>query len=134
MMTKKIISHIKLQSGMTLVQAIVLIAIAAIMVILAAPKFLENRKLSQAVSDVGMITDACEKYFKDTGEYCTNLDELKGKYLERIPKNPWGGDYVIDPKRGKIGIPKNAQNVPQKYRFGGIAEISKVYKKGASLW
>lgn len=133
-MTKKIRNHLKLQSGMTLVQVIVLIVIAAVVIILAGPRFLENRRLSQAVSDVEMIADACEDYFKDTGEYCTKLDNLTGKYLEKIPKNPWGGNYVIDPERGKIGIPENDQKVPQKYRLGGIAEISKIYKEGASLW
>ena len=130
------------QAGMTLVQAIVLIVLVAIIVILALPPFLENRKLSQAVSDVEMIADACEDYFKDTGEYCTKLEDLtkldpKGKkYLEKISKNPWGGSYVIDlkGKGGKIGIPKDDQKVPEKYRFGGIAEVSKIYKEGASLW
>ena len=130
----KIRSYLRLQSGMTLVQAFVLILIAAIIVILAAPRYLENRKLSQAVSDVEMIADACEKYLKVTGNHCTKLADLKGKYLEEIPKNPWGGDYVLDSKKGKIGIAQSDQKVPEKYRFGGIAEVSKVYIEGASLW
>jgi len=133
-MTEKIKFYLRLQSGMTLLQAIILIVLLAIIVILAGPQFIENRKLSQAVSDVEMIADACEKYYKDTGKYCTKLEDLKGKYLEEIPKNPWGGDYVIDLQRGKIGIAESDRKVPVKYRFGEIAEISKIYKEGASLW
>lgn len=134
-MTKKIRFYLRQQAGMTLVQAIILVVILAIIAILAVPRFLENRRLSQAVSDVETIADACEKYLEDTGEYCTKLKDLRDEYSEEIPaRNPWGGSYVIDSKRGKIGIPESDQEVPEKYRFGGIAEVSKVYKEGASLW
>ena len=120
---------------MTLLQALILIVISVVIVILALPPFLENRKVSQSVSDVETIVDACEKYFKATGNYCTNLETLKEQqYLEKIPKNPWGGDYVLDPQKGKVGIAENDQKVPEKYRLGGIAEISKIYKEGASWW
>jgi len=154
-------SFLKVQSGMTLIQTIVLIALLAIIIVLVLPPLIEERKVSQAVSDVEMIADACKEYFENNGTYpCEDAEKIENylcedskgenyrceyllevfknkneeKYLDEIPKHPWGGNYVINPKKGKIGIAKEDEKVPEKYRLGGIAEISKVYKKGASWW
>jgi len=129
--------------GMTLIQTLIVFALVIIIAVLAFPKLQENRRVSQGVSDVNQIADACEKFYRHTKQYCTDFDQLisnpnipgwKGKYLDDIPKNPWGGEYVIDVAKFKVGIPQSAPGIPEKYKLGGIAEISKTYKKGASWW
>ena len=129
--------------GMTLIQLLIVSAIVIIIAVLAFPKLRENSRESQAISDVNQISDACEKFYRHTKQYCTDFDQLisnpdidgwKGKYLDDIPKNPWGGEYVIDAEKFKVGIPASDPKVPEKYKLGGIAEISKTYKEGASLW
>ncbi|MFQ6042545.1 MAG: hypothetical protein ACE5PV_16950, partial [Candidatus Poribacteria bacterium] len=89
----------------------------------------------RADNDVAEIAKACEKYRKQEGQYCADFNQLIAKgYLEDIPPNPWGGRYVLKPDAYKVGIPQDDEKTPEKYRLGGIAEISKVYKEGASLW
>jgi len=129
--------------GMTLIQLLIVVALVIIIAVLAFPKLREERRVSQAVSDVNQIADACERFHRHTKQYCTDFDQLisnpningwRGKYLDKIPKNPWGGEYVIVPEKFKVGIPQSAPKVPEKYKLGGIAEISKTYKEGANLW
>ncbi len=124
------------QRGMTLIQVLIILALIIIIAVLAYPKLRQEMYVRQANNDVSQIADACKKYLKRTGKYCMDFNSLiAGGYLENIPSNPWGGSYAIDPKNVyKVGIPSNAPKTPEKYKLGGIAEISKVYKEGASWW
>jgi len=123
------------EHGMTLIQTLIILALIAIIAVLTIPKLREEMFVRQADSDVAEIAEACEKYWKREGQYCTDFNQLISKgYLEKIPPNPWGGRYVLKPEDYKVGIPQDEENIPEKYRLGGIAEISKVYKEGASLW
>ena len=123
------------EHGMTLISMLVLLVLVAIIAVLTVPKLREEMYVRQADNDVAEIAEACEKYWKREGQYCTDFNQLISKgYLEEIPPNPWGGKYVLRPEAYKVGIPQDAEKVPEKYRLGGIAEISKVYKEGASLW
>ena len=123
------------EHGMTLIQTLIILALIAIIAILTIPKLREEMYVRQADNDVAEIAEACEKYWKREGQYCTDFNQLISKgYLEKIPPNPWGGRYVLKPEDYKVGIPQDEENIPEKYRLGGIAEISKVYKEGASLW
>lgn len=128
---------------MTLVELIVLAVIAAIIIALAAPRLIEERKVRHAIHDVQLIAGKCERFYRKFGRFPKSLDELvKTKqseewdlpFLRAIPRNPWGGEYVLDLKRFKVGISEDDESVPPKYRFGGIAEISEVIKEGVSLW
>ena len=122
--------------GMTLIQVLIILALIIIIAVLAYPKLRQEMYVRQADNDVSQIADACKKYLKRTDKYCIDFNLLiAGGYLEDIPSNPWGGSYVIDPKNVyKVGIPSDDPKTPDKYKLGGIAEISKVYKKGASWW
>jgi competence protein ComGC len=121
--------------GMTLVQTIILLALIAIIAVLTIPKLREEIYVRKADSDVVEVAEACKKYWKWEGQYCTDFNQLIVKgYLKEIPNNPWGGKYILKPEKHKVGIPKDEEKVPEKYRFGGIAEISRVYKEGANLW
>jgi type II secretory pathway pseudopilin PulG len=125
---------------MTRIQFLILVAIAFVIVATSLPPWLGARKVSQAVSDVEAIADAVRKYYKHTGEYPKRLDDLvinpgingwKGSYLEAIPQTPWDGNYQLLHESYKICIPANHPGAPEKYRLGGVAEISRVYLEGA---
>lgn len=134
--------NINENSGMTRLQLLILIVIVVVIGVLSFPPWLEYRKVSTADVDVETISIAIKKYVKHTGEYPTSFDVLitdpglegwRGSYLESIPKTPWGGSYVLHQDTYKVGIAKNHSRVPEKYRFGGVAEISRVYHADAHL-
>lgn len=129
-------------SGMTRLQLLILVIIAVVIVALSFRPWQEYRKVSAADIEVETIALAIKKYFKHTGAYPTNLNALikdpgvegwRGNYLESIPKTPWGGNYVLHQNIYKVGIAKNHPRVPEKYRIGGVAEISRVYHADARL-
>ena len=134
--------NVNKNDGMTWLQLLILIIIGVVIVALSFPPWLEYRKVSAADVDVETIAVAIEKYFKHTGVYPISLNALitdpgvegwRGSYLESIPETPWGGNYVLHQDTYKVGIAKNQPRVPEKYRFGGVAEISRVYHGNAHL-
>lgn len=128
--------------GMARLQLLILVAIVIVIGGLCFPPWLEYRKVSTADIDVETIAVAIKKYHRHTGSYPTSLDMLvtdpgiegwRGKYLESIPETPWGGRYVLLQDTYKVGIAKDHRRVPEKYRIGGVAEISRVYHTDARL-
>ena len=126
-------------SGMTRIQLLILIALTALILFTSLPPWLEDRKVSQADSDVETIAGAIRKYFKHTGVYPKKLGDLmanpglpgwKGSYLEEIPETPWGGGYRLLHNAYKVSISADHSRAPAKYRLGGVAEISRVYLEG----
>lgn len=134
--------YINKNRGMTRLQLLILIIIVVVIGALSFPPWQEYRKVSAADIDVESIAAAISKYFKHTGSYPTDLDALvtnpgvegwRGNYLESIPKTPWGGNYVLHQDTYKVGVAKNHPRAPEKYRIGGVAEISRVYHADALL-
>ena len=135
-------------SGMTRTQLLILVGIVFVVAALSLPPYLEfERKVRSADNDVTMIAGAIKKYHKHTNKYPVTLGDLvtnpglegwKGNYLEDIPQTPWGGSYQLLPDIYKVCISADHRRVPEKYRHGGIAEISRVYhqssKEGAKYW
>ena len=122
-------------SGMTRIQLLILAILVIVIIGLSLPPFLKDRKVSQADVDVETIAKAIKKYYKHTGEYPAKLQDLvknpsiegwKSPYLDKVPKTPWNGDYQLIQNSYKIRIAED-NRVPQKYRLGKIAEISRVY-------
>ncbi len=129
-------------SGMTLIQLLILAAILIVVFALSFPPWREYQRVSQADTDVENIAIAIKKYYKHTQRYPITFDELitnsgvdgwRGNYLESIPQTPWGGTYVLQTNAYKVGIPKDHPRVPPKYRLGGISEISRVYHVDARI-
>jgi hypothetical protein len=134
--------NISENSGMTRLQLLILVILFVVIGVFSFPPWLEYRKVSTADIDVETIAVAIKKYVRHTGSYPTGLDSLvadpsiegwRGNYLETIPETPWGGRYVLLQETYKVGIAKDHPRVPEKYRFGGIAEISRVYHADAHL-
>lgn len=134
--------NINKNGGMTRLQLLILIIIVVVIAVLCFPPWLEYRKVGTADIDVETIAVAIKKYHRHTGRYPTGLDALvtdpgiegwRGKYLVSIPETPWGGRYILLQDKYKVGIAKNHPRVPEKYRIGGVAEISRVYHADARL-
>ena len=134
--------NISENSGMTLLQLLILVIVVVVIGVLSFPPWLEYRKVSTADVDVETLVVAINKYFKHTGRYPMSLEALvtdpgvegwRGNYLVSIPETPWGGRYVLLQDVYKVGIAKDHPRVPEKYRVGGIAEISRVYHADARL-
>ena len=134
--------NISEDGGMTRLQLLILIVIVIVIGVLSFPPWLEQRKVGTADIDVETVAVAIKKYYRHTGSYPTSLDALvtdpgvegwRGNYLESVPETPWGGRYVLLPDNYKVGIAKNHPRAPEKYRVGGVAEISRVYHADAHL-
>ena len=135
-------------AGMTLVQLLILVALAILIAALSLPPYLEyDRKVLSADNDVDMIAGVIKKFHRHTNTYPMRQEDLvtnpglegwKGSYLEDLPQTPWGGSYQLLPDIYKVCISADHPRVPEKYKHGGIAEISRVYHKdpeeGAKYW
>jgi general secretion pathway protein G len=112
--------------GFTLVELMVVMAIIALLLALALPRYfkhLESSKETILRQDLAVMRDAIDKYHGDKGRYPESLDELvSARYLRAVPVDPlteqrttWqpvapsegetGGLYDI-----KSGAPGNARD------------------------
>ena len=100
-------------AGFTLIEVLVVVVILGILAALVVPRIMDRpdeAKRVAAKADVGAIVQALKLYRLDNGFYPTTEQGLgalvnrpatnpapgnwkQGGYLERLPKDPWGGDY-----------------------------------------
>jgi general secretion pathway protein G len=103
----------KTARGFTLIEVLVVVAILGILAAIVVPQLMgrpdEARKVA-AKADIGAIVQSLKLYRLDNGFYPSTDQGLaalvqrpttnpvpgnwkQGGYLERLPKDPWGGDY-----------------------------------------
>jgi general secretion pathway protein G len=79
-------------AAFTLIELIVVMAIVAMLVALAAPRYfrsVERSKEAVLRQDLSVMRDAIDKFYSDAGKYPDALDELIAKrYLRKIPADP----------------------------------------------
>ena len=80
------------KNGFTLIELLVVMAIIAILVSIAAPRYFNSvEKSKEAVlkQDLSTMRDAIDKYYSDNDKYPSALDDLvTKKYLRKIPVDP----------------------------------------------
>lgn len=108
-------------SGFTLIELLVTMAIIALLLSLAAPRYfsgIEKAKETVLRENLHQMRYSIDKFYADRGRYPASLDDLvTQKYLRKMPLDP-----VTDSDRSWITIPPSD---PQK---GGVYDV----KSGAS--
>jgi len=98
------------ESGFTLIEILVVMAIISMLAIMVAPNLFRQQAGAMrdvAMTEISTLEAALDIYRLDVGEYPDSLDGLmtndsgraswNGPYLRRaVPKDPWGNDFVYD--------------------------------------
>jgi general secretion pathway protein G len=104
---------VKRNRGFTLIEVLVVVAILGILAAIVVPRIMDRpdeAKRVAARADIGAIVQALKLYRLDNGFYPSTDQGLgalvqrpttqpvpgnwkQGGYLERVPRDPWGGDY-----------------------------------------
>ena len=81
-----------MRRGFTLIELLVVLAIIAMLLSLAMPRYFHSVQRSKETllrHDLSAMRDAIDKYFSDTGVYPAGLDDLvKKRYLRKLPPDP----------------------------------------------
>ncbi|MDB5912854.1 MAG: gspG [Ramlibacter sp.] len=116
----------KTTRGFTLIELLVVLAIIALLLGVAVPRYLSGVERSREAvlqQDLAVLRDTLDKYYGDKGRYPDSLEELvTAKYLRRIPSDPitqseltWVSIPPPDPDMGVVfdvrsGAPGLARN------------------------
>ena len=105
---------LKRAAGFTLIEVLVVVVILAILAAVVVPKVMEHpgeARQARAKADVQAVVTALNTYKLDNFTYPSNEQGLvalvakpagspeapnwkKGGYLDRVPKDPWGREYL----------------------------------------
>lgn len=99
---------VRKQSGFTLIEILVVMAIIAMLAVMVAPNIFNQQAGAQrdaAISQISSLQAALDMYRLDIGEYPDGLEGLvendtgraswNGPYLRgTVPADPWGNNYV----------------------------------------
>lgn len=86
-------SHGKYKNiGFTLVELLVVLAILALLLTLAVPRYftsIERAKDATLKQDLNTLRESIDKYFADNGQYPKTLEDLVDKkYIRKLPIDP----------------------------------------------
>jgi general secretion pathway protein G len=90
----------KKQHGFTLVEILVVVAIIGILASIIVPKLtskVDDARVQKAHHDIKVISSVLELYKLDKFGYPSTEQGLKvlvGPYLNTLPKDPWGKQYL----------------------------------------
>lgn len=97
--------------GFTLIELIVVMAIIALLLTVAAPRYfvhLDRSKEAVLRADLATMRDALDKYYGDHGRFPGSLEELaKRRYLRAVPVDPLTESAetwirIVDPASGGV--------------------------------
>jgi general secretion pathway protein G len=82
----------KLSLAFTLIELLVVMAVIAVLLTIALPKYFSSVEKSREAAlqqDLSIMRDAIDKHYGDTGKYPTSLEDLATRhYLKKIPVDP----------------------------------------------
>ena len=80
------------KKGFTLVELLVVLAILALLLTLAVPRYfngIERAKEATLKQDLNTLRESIDKYYADTGRYPKTLEDLVDKkYIRKLPIDP----------------------------------------------
>jgi general secretion pathway protein G len=80
------------KKGFTLVELLVVLAILALLLTLAVPRYfngIERAKEATLKQDLNTLRESIDKYYADTGRYPKTLEDLvERKYIRKLPIDP----------------------------------------------
>lgn len=81
--------------GFTLVELLVVLAILALLLTLAVPRYftsIERAKEAALQQDLNTLRESIDKFYADTGQYPESLEDLvERKYIRKLPVDPITG-------------------------------------------
>jgi general secretion pathway protein G len=115
--------------GFTLVELLVVLAILALLLTLAMPRYfsgIERAKDATLKQDLSTLRESIDKYYADTGQYPKTLEDLvERKYIRTLPIDPItnsGSTWIFTPPEpplqgdiydihsGAVGAAKDGSN------------------------
>jgi type II secretion system protein G len=99
--------------GFTLIELLVVMAIVALLIAIAAPRYfgsLDKSRETALRQTLAVMRDALDKYYGDTGKYPDSLETLVNRrYLRSLPVDPFTGSSSTwttvrpdDPEKGTV--------------------------------
>jgi len=95
-----------LRKGFTLIELLVVMAIIAVLLTIAAPRYfghLDRARDNALKESLVVMRDAIDQYAADKGNYPDTLDDLvQGRYLRSIPVDPVTESrdtWIVDPPK-----------------------------------
>lgn len=105
-----------LRRGFTLVELLVVMAVIALLLTIATPRYfggLEKSKETVLRQNLNLTREALDKYYGDSGKYPETLETLVSKkYLRRLPVDP-----ITESSSTWIIVP------PEDREKGGVFDI-----------
>jgi prepilin-type N-terminal cleavage/methylation domain-containing protein len=91
----------------SLIELLIVVAILAVLVGVAMPyyqDYVKETKLTKAKHELDIIKEALIKFdtMEDRLFEHEDLRVLLGRYLQELPRDPWGRDYQVDHITGKV--------------------------------
>ena len=107
------VSTVRSCRGFTLIELLVVMAIIAVLLTLAVPRYfgsMDKSKEAVLKEDLFQLRDAIGKYYGDKGKYPESLEALATeKYLRKVPVDPitesattWVVVAPEDPQKGAV--------------------------------
>lgn len=90
-------------SGMTVVEATIVVAILLLLAAIALPAFFQNQTqqhTAECAMNLEAISQACKRHASEQGGFPENLAALVPEYLPQIPACPSGGEYTLGTPEG----------------------------------
>jgi general secretion pathway protein G len=104
------------KSGFTLIELLVVLAVIAILLTIALPRYfssLEKSREAVLQQNLALLRESLDKYHADKGKYPAALDELvSARYLRNMPLDP-----ITESNATWISIP------PAQPEMGGVYDV-----------